>query len=345
MRCKVHKVHCIVLMNIEYDAELGGAGALLSSSSSSSSPWPFGDLQLSFSAWFVPLASALVAFLMMASMAAVVCLTSSSSRNVDGGEGGGGGGTRATGRRTSDYEGAVVVKTLIERVRGGGLSSERPLLPQLGHPDLVSGEVSAHLPQRLLSERPRDRGNLTDRHALEALVSSIPRADVAEITGSGTSNGRNLRFDLMSIAGGTAFSLHAHPNAELVYCLEGELHEIRLLNWEGAAGEPYASDSPVGPDLSGVSCSWEKRTLRSGEWLVNPCGSVHLTFTGAGGGCELLVLWSGKHANVKGEREPRDKKQIDEEVKLCQCGGSCWDTGDLFLPMETDEHGRGKKER
>lgn len=42
------------------------------------------------------------------------------------------------------------------------------------------------------------------------------------------SNGRELKWNIMSIAPNEQFQLHAHPNLELIWVLGGAMHEYRL---------------------------------------------------------------------------------------------------------------------
>ena len=122
------------------------------------------------------------------------------------------------------------------------------------------------------------------------------------------SNNRQLQWSVMSCPRGVQFPLHAHPNLELIYCIRGELFEVRM------HGEPItrtfeksdtrddlkSNSNVIGPDLTYLRRNWSFGTLKTGEWLVNEIGSVHKSFTSAksDGGCDLLVLWGGSHANI-----------------------------------------------
>ena len=146
------------------------------------------------------------------------------------------------------------------------------------------------------------------------------------------SNSRQLQWSVISCPRGVQFPLHAHPNIELIYCLRGELFELRM------RGEPItrtfekyktADDSAnntnvVGPNMTDVMRTWSFGTLKAGEWLVNEVGSVHKSFTSvrSDGGCDLLVLWGGSHANIlhppvtpniqKAVDTIEDKQRIDD---------------------------------
>ena len=52
--------------------------------------------------------------------------------------------------------------------------------------------------------------------------------DLIEFLMTMQSNERILEWSVMGIDSGCQFKLHAHPNIELVYCLHGELHEVRM---------------------------------------------------------------------------------------------------------------------
>jgi hypothetical protein len=43
----------------------------------------------------------------------------------------------------------------------------------------------------------------------------------------GTSNGRDMKWELMIIPPNKAFKLHAHPNIEVIYVVTGAIHEYR----------------------------------------------------------------------------------------------------------------------
>lgn len=129
----------------------------------------------------------------------------------------------------------------------------------------------------------------------------------------GKSNHRQLEWALMDCAPGCQFQLHAHPNLELVYCIKGALHEVRLLEVDNldlvrdfeVTGKITSNNNPqvIGPSLMNSSSRpWRFDTLSQGHWLVNRVGTIHKSFTATkGDGCILLVLWGGSHANISQE--------------------------------------------
>jgi hypothetical protein len=138
------------------------------------------------------------------------------------------------------------------------------------------------------------------------------------------------------------FNLHAHPNLELVFCLQGELHEVRM---EGPPlpntydPHPTMADRVKGPNLSSLRRPWRFATLREGTWLVNEAGSIHKSFTAtSGSGCRLLTLWSGSHANILEGEEPADPNvgdtvnRMDQEIARCQCSSDWRRLEQTFLP-------------
>jgi len=159
------------------------------------------------------------------------------------------------------------------------------------------------------------------------------------------SNQRTLQWSVMACQPGIQFQLHAHPNLELVYCVQGDLHEIRM------KGEPLTktferdpetdSEGVKGPSLTNLKRPWSFATLPAGRWLVNEVGSIHKSFTStAGSGCQLLVLWGGSHANIS---EPPETVNVQEAVDATDrklhrseaCNGHCtnWAViSETFLP-------------
>ena len=116
-----------------------------------------------------------------------------------------------------------------------------------------------------------------------------------EFLSTGLSGNRFLRWDVMKIAPNTSFSLHAHPNIELIYVISGTIFEIRR------TGVPVKRDFSIseihGPDLSTDEARFILRSTTSDNILINEKGSIHLTFTQENE-TQLLVLWGGKHANI-----------------------------------------------
>ena len=148
------------------------------------------------------------------------------------------------------------------------------------------------------------------------------------------SNHRQLQWSMMSCPRGIQFPLHAHPNLELIYCARGELYEIRM------HGEPItrtfervetSDDSApntnvIGPNLTNTKRNWSFGTLKTGQWLVNEIGSVHKSFSSArsDGGCDLLVLWGGSHANILDPPiSPNIQNAVDTMEDQLQIYDSC----------------------
>mmetsp|Transcript_20634 Transcript_20634/g.19970 ORF Transcript_20634/g.19970 Transcript_20634/m.19970 type:complete len:270 (+) Transcript_20634:2237-3046(+) len=157
-------------------------------------------------------------------------------------------------------------------------------------------------------------------------------SDYNEFRLTGKSNGREMKWDIMTIQRNTSFRLHAHPNLELIYVIKGVIYEYR---YEGSILKDFSlSTDTFGPDLSqGVSGVFKQRSssaisherdntipeeISAGSltqnhenkirndhegFLVNEKGSVHLSFTKEEEAC-LLVLWSGSHANIRKEHYP-----------------------------------------
>lgn len=120
------------------------------------------------------------------------------------------------------------------------------------------------------------------------------------------SNNRQLEWSVMSCPPGVQFQLHAHPNIEVIYCIRGSLHEVRMngppvtRRFEEHGSDNFSMTKVSGPELTYLQRSWSFGTLNSSQWLVNEVGSIHKSFTSStsDGGCDLLVLWGGSHANI-----------------------------------------------
>lgn len=136
------------------------------------------------------------------------------------------------------------------------------------------------------------------------------------------SNNRRLEWSLMLCPPGVQFQLHAHPNIELIYCIRGALYEVRMngpplsRHFEkfGSGCGDNTMTKVAGPELTHVQRSWSFDTLRESQWLVNEVGSIHKSFTSSksDGGCDLLVLWGGSHANISDPPiTPNVQKAVD----------------------------------
>ena len=63
---------------------------------------------------------------------------------------------------------------------------------------------------------------------LRSYFSSSPfEEEYIEFQSSGKSNGRQMKWDIMNIQPNTSFRLHAHPNIEIIYVIQGAIHEYR----------------------------------------------------------------------------------------------------------------------
>lgn len=158
-------------------------------------------------------------------------------------------------------------------------------------------------------------------------ASSSSTNDFIEFLRTGKSNARPLKWSAMQCPAGTEFKLHAHPNIELIYCADGDLHEVRM------KGEPITKEfeaegdgKVAGPNLSSLSRPWYFDTLKQGTWLVNEVGSIHKSFTASkGNGCVLIVLWGGSHADITPAKEPTGVnvtaavREMDGRLAKCDC--------------------------
>lgn len=142
-----------------------------------------------------------------------------------------------------------------------------------------------------------------------------------ELETSRRSNGRSMKWDIMLIKPNVSFRLHAHPNMEIIYVIQGTMHEFR---YTGHPPKVAYSESDVSPpDLRNLPLpkadhhnqSWFSHqciqspssivdfTEISKSFIINDKGSMHLTFTRDEGAC-LLVLWSGAHVTIPLEYQP-----------------------------------------
>jgi hypothetical protein len=139
--------------------------------------------------------------------------------------------------------------------------------------------------------------------------------ELREFLDSGKSNGRTMKWHLMKIAPNVSFSLHAHPNIELIYVFRGTMNELRLDN--SPPKRSFDPDESAGPSLSepGMQLTFSHRQTNSSasepvdRFLVNEKGSVHLSYT-TEEGAELLVLWSGAHANIPLDQYPPNAESL-----------------------------------
>ena len=168
--------------------------------------------------------------------------------------------------------------------------------------------------------------------AIHHVNTTKEREELMELLQTAKSNGRTLKWTLMDILPGSKFKLHAHANIELVYCLAGALHEIRM------NGEPITKTFPLGdtgetlkgPNLQDCTRPWYFGTLAEGSWLVNEVGSIHKSFVDCKKRCVLLALWS-EHANIASDGEPR-AFNVDAVIDKCCADDNAVFVGEIFLP-------------
>lgn len=150
------------------------------------------------------------------------------------------------------------------------------------------------------------------------IAKTFSKVELDELRNTGRSNGRELVWCLMKLGKHTRFSLHAHPNIEVIYVIRGVIYEYRLVVEDEITrkltklGDEVSSSKGhcQGPDLSSLSNPrFLSRSTRQGNFLLNETGSIHLTYT-LDEGAELLVLWGNGHANIPAERLPK----IPEEM-------------------------------
>ena len=233
-----------------------------------SAPWSLSSLnyQIVASPWLLSCLSVGASFLFVAAAMAFMF----SGANNDKGEAEEIGDAMANGE-DSDSDSSidddedfntVKVVNLVHIPVGGPLPSVESILPT------SLPQHSAHLLDTLKALSPQ----LTDEEALKALH-SIPD-DLDELLTTSSSNGHPMRWDVMSLPPSKTFSLHAHPNLELVLVVRGRIHEVRRAGSVGLG--TLRSAHPVGPDMTDDNVEWSTLTTKRGEWLVNPAGSVHL---------------------------------------------------------------------
>ena len=154
---------------------------------------------------------------------------------------------------------------------------------------------------------------------------------------------RPLQWTAMTCAPGCQFPLHLHPNIELVYCIKGALHEVRMKgppmthDWEIVRrSSDQQGEKLQGPSLLDSERSFSFETLQQGQWLVNEVGSIHKSFTASSGkGATLMVLWGGRHADIaEAPRHLSIQRAVDAmDDRLSTCACQNWDTiSETFLP-------------
>ncbi|CAB9521904.1 expressed unknown protein [Seminavis robusta] len=173
-------------------------------------------------------------------------------------------------------------------------------------------------------------------------------SDLLQFLATAMSNRRQLQWSFMDCGPACQFKLHAHPNMEIIFCVKGELHEIRMdgkpITKEFESEETSSPDSDIhsnqrlkGPDLSLLGRPWKFQTLKEGNFLVNEVGSIHKSFAATNGeGVLLLVVWGGSHADVSPDQEPRsvNVQEALETMDKRLCGDCASGTliSETFLP-------------
>ena len=160
---------------------------------------------------------------------------------------------------------------------------------------LLKDHFSAY-PDLDLSEALQQMERHYEEHADEQTKHEI-------VSSGGMSNGRQLTWNIMVIDANMRFRLHAHPNIELIYVVEGAMHEYREVSEDSSIPdypEPPPSGHCEGPRLDSADLQaklrFERRIVPTGECLFNPLSSIHLSFTLPK--TTLIVIWGGGHANV-----------------------------------------------
>jgi hypothetical protein len=141
------------------------------------------------------------------------------------------------------------------------------------------------------------------RHQLQhAFASSGTETaqELKEFETTGKSNGYKLGLQIMVLAPGKYFNVHAHPNIEFEYTMLGTLREFRWL-FRQPAEELREGMELTGPEIAATHM-FEEEVVQTNQCMINETGSVHQSFTSSDQGCVMLALWSGCHANTHPSR-------------------------------------------
>ena len=216
------------------------------------------------------------------------------------------------------------------------------LMRKFGFPELPAGDNPYEkVEDRWQLEFSQDCVDSIHQRWASLVRQDDPSNDLLQFLSESTSNGRTLEWSVMDCKPGCQFKLHAHPNLELIYCIKGALHEVRMeglpIEKEFETLEDDGTELK-GPNLASLDRPWHFETLSAGQWLANEVGSVHKSFTATSGdGALLLVLWGGSHANIVDGEAPElvDVNQAvdDMDKKLDQCDCTKWtEISETFLP-------------
>lgn len=181
------------------------------------------------------------------------------------------------------------------------------------------GEFPGTAPQAMLDLIQLGQSEFS-RHMMDALKqhgAKVPLfvEEANEFMRTGTSNGRRMKWHLMRIAPNTSFKLHAHPNIELIYVIRGTMNEVRLCG--SLPKRVFDIEEKDGPPLSDSTLGLQfirRSTSADGpepvdRFLINEKGSIHLSYT-MEDGAELLILWSGSHANIPLDQYPPNAAEV-----------------------------------
>jgi hypothetical protein len=141
------------------------------------------------------------------------------------------------------------------------------------------------------------------RHQLQQAFTSSgteTAQELKEFETTGKSNGYKLGLQVMVLAPGKYFKVHAHPNIEFEYTMLGTLQEFRWL-FRQPAEELQNGKELTGPEIAATHM-FQEAVCQTNQCMINETGSVHQSFTSSDQGCVILVLWSGCHANTHPSR-------------------------------------------
>mmetsp|Transcript_37392 Transcript_37392/g.57386 ORF Transcript_37392/g.57386 Transcript_37392/m.57386 type:complete len:218 (-) Transcript_37392:339-992(-) len=152
----------------------------------------------------------------------------------------------------------------------------------------------------------------------------------------GSSNHRTMKWSILECGPSCQFKLHAHPNIELLYCIQGQLHEVRM---KGDALSTTRSRTTSNSSSSSLLSNkeWYFSSLFEGQWLVNETGSVHKSFTSTSSGCRVWAMWSGSHADFDKDLSIVNNAVEEMNAKLCTDGCNPSLLLQTFVP-ESEQH-------
>jgi hypothetical protein len=217
-------------------------------------------------------------------------------------------GWASTARRVALHPMTILIDSEFGRFPGNGVAAAE--LVNLALPGaMMSAEILAEATMK----------------ALTGFFDSSPMLaeELEEFLTLRTSNERILRWNIMKIAPNASFRLHAHQNIELICVLEGAMNEVRLVS--DPPQRAFPPDQKDGPNLTNpnLELHFERRTTHAPtkplsactvddlqpSFLINPKGSIHLSYTSEEG-ANLLVLWSGTHGNIPAHEYPPDSESV-----------------------------------